>query len=87
MSHILYGHRPAQRPLMTEAWRQFTARLLRSASTALARQARHIARPLHARKRRMSLCPVYEFHAEAGAPEGALYMDGHFIGTIDVRRL
>jgi hypothetical protein len=28
-----------------------------------------------------------EFHAEAGAPEGALYVDGEFVGYIDVRRL
>jgi hypothetical protein len=31
---------------------------------------------------------VLEFHAEAGAPEGALYVDGRFVGHIvGVRRL
>ena len=26
--------------------------------------------------------PRFEFHAEAGAPEGALYMDGRFVGWL-----
>jgi hypothetical protein len=26
--------------------------------------------------------PVLEFHAEAGAPEGALYVDGELVGTL-----
>ena len=28
-----------------------------------------------------------EFHAEAGAPEGALYIDGELVGYLEVRRL
>lgn len=32
--------------------------------------------------------PVIEFHAEAGAPEGALYVDGRLIGhVVGVKRL
>jgi hypothetical protein len=32
--------------------------------------------------------PVLEFHAEAGAPEGALYVDGQLVGTLSgVNRL
>jgi hypothetical protein len=34
----------------------------------------------------MSL-PQLEFHADAGAPEGALYVDGEYVGQLDVRRL
>ena len=88
MSTILTGHRPAQRPPLGEAWRRLAAHLLRAASAALARQARDVARPLHARQRRRSQHDVsVEFHAEAGAPEGALYVDGEFVGYIDARRL
>jgi hypothetical protein len=88
MSLILTGHRPAQRPPFSETWRRFVAHLLRAASATLARQARDVARPLHARQRRRSQHDVsIEFHAEAGAPEGALYVDGEFVGYVDARRL
>jgi hypothetical protein len=87
MTPILSGHRLVRRPLMSEAWRRILAHLLRSASAALARQARDVARPLHARQRRSQRDMSVEFHAEAGAPEGALYVDGEFVGYIDVRRL
>ncbi len=26
---------------------------------------------------------LFEFHAEAGAPEGALYVNGHLVGHLD----
>ena len=87
MSPILTGERPAQRPLTSETWRRVVAHLLRSASAALARQARDVSRPLHARKRRSPLDATVEFHAEAGAPEGALFIDGELVGFIDVKRL
>jgi hypothetical protein len=87
MSTILTGRRPVQRPLWSEAWRRVLAHLLRAASSALARQARDVARPLHARRRRSQHDVSVEFHAEAGAPEGALYVDGELVGYIDVRRL
>jgi len=29
-----------------------------------------------------STMPLYEFHAEAGAPEGALYVDGQLVGHL-----
>ena len=87
MTPTLHAHPPAVRPLKSEAWRRAVARLLRAASAALARHARQVDRPLHARRRRMSLEPLVEFHAEAGAPEGALYVEGRYVGTLDVRRL
>ena len=31
--------------------------------------------------------PLLEFHADASAPEGALFVNGHYIGRIDVSRL
>ena len=89
MTPVLTGHRPAQRPSFSDTWRRLMAHLLRSASAALARQARDVVRPLHARQRRLrgqhDAC--VEFHAEAGAPEGALFIDGELVGYLDVRRL
>jgi hypothetical protein len=87
MTPILTGRRPAQRPTFSESWRRMVAHLLRCASAALARQARDVVRPLHARQRRSQHDVSVEFHAEAGAPEGALYVDGEFVGYLEVRRL
>ena len=87
MTPVLTGLRPAQRPTFSETWHRVVAHLLRSASAALARQARDVARPLHARQRRSQLDLSVEFHAEAGAPEGALYVDGQLVGYLEVRRL
>lgn len=87
MTPVLTGHRPAQRPTFSETWRRLVAHLLCSASSALARQARDVVRPLHARQRRSQEDMSVEFHAEAGAPEGALFIDGELVGYLDVRRL
>jgi len=88
MTPALTGHRPAQRPSFSDTWRRLAAQLLRGASAALARQARDVARPLHARQRRRSQHDVsVEFHAEAGAPEGALFVDGELVGYVQVHRL
>jgi hypothetical protein len=87
MSSLLTGLRPVQRPSFSDTCRRFVAHLLRAASAALARQARDVARPLHARQRRSQHDVSVEFHAEAGAPEGALYVDGELVGYVDVRRL
>ena len=69
--------------------RHAIARVLRAASAVLARHAREVARPLHAKQRRIAAQadPVVEFHADAGAPEGALYIDGRLVGYLDVERL
>lgn len=69
-------------PLTTtrhSAWRHFTASLLRQASRSLARLARQLHRSVDARRRRP---PELEFYAEAGAPEGALYLDGELVGHL-----
>ncbi|NDY92689.1 hypothetical protein G3A44_15975 [Ideonella sp. TBM-1] len=71
---------PAPRP-----WRHRTARALR----ALARHLLRIAHRLGAAPARTAPLapPQVEFHAEAGAPEGALYVDGRLVGYLDTRRL
>ena len=63
---------------MAEAGRSVVAALLQSASALLARLALGLARePEFAISD-----PRFEFHAEAGAPEGALYVDGRFVGWL-----
>lgn len=69
--------------------RRLVARMLMLGSTLLSAWARRMATP--ARSARLpvaSATPYLEFHAEAGAPEGALYVDGVLFGHIEgVRRL
>lgn len=66
--------------------RQAAAIALRSASVALARLSRRV-RAAQVR-RRPQHAPELEFYAEAGAPEGALYVDGEYFGHVPgVRRL
>jgi hypothetical protein len=62
----------------TSLWRRSLARGLRRSSQALA----HLATALHRGSARRRLPPELEFYAEAGAPEGALYMDGELIGRL-----
>ncbi len=64
--------------------RRLVAVALRAASRALDRLARRLA---HVELRERPE-PVLEFYAEAGAPEGALYVDGRLVGVVTgVRRL
>ena len=64
--------------------RRLTAVALRAASLALSRLARRLGRV----EKRARSEPVYEFYAEAGAPEGALYVDGQLVGhVVGVTRL
>ena len=66
--------------------RSAAAWALRAASLALDRLAQHIAAPIAAAHHRGDM--KIEFHAESGAPEGALYVDGKLIGWLEgVRRL
>ena len=74
----------AERPV-SEAARRVVAGSLRNASAALARLARRIGR---SNVRAPHPEPQLEFSAEAGAPEGALYLDGRLVGWISgVNRL
>ena len=61
--------------------RRLLVSLLRGASRVLARLARQVS----AEQRRSSPYvsgSVIEFYAEAGAPEGALYVDGQLVGHL-----
>jgi hypothetical protein len=67
-----------------EATRQLAARALRSASAVMTRLALRLAEPAQ----HLAAVQHREFHAEAGAPEGALYLDGRFVGWLQgVKRL
>jgi Ser/Thr protein kinase RdoA (MazF antagonist) len=68
---------PASSP--GETVRRISVRALRSAGSALGRMARHLAP--HARAEPPESV-LFEFHAEAGAPEGALFVNGQRIGTL-----
>ena len=63
--------------------RHLLAALLRSASVRLAQLSRRLAAAERERQRQRSPAEmVLEFYAEAGAPEGALYLDGQLIGYL-----
>ena len=69
---------------VADAGRRLAAALLQRVSFMLARLACGLARSSSATRGE----PRFEFHAEVGAPEGALYVDGHLVGWIPgVRRL
>jgi hypothetical protein len=59
--------------------RELAAALLRRASAMLARLALSVA---GAAAQGPAREPVLEFYAEAGAPEGALYVDGELVGFV-----
>lgn len=61
--------------------RHLLAALLRVASRSLTRLARSLSATERARARSHG-AQVFEFYAEAGAPEGALYVDGHLVGYL-----
>ena len=58
---------------------------LRAAGAALDRLAARLAAHEGALQAKHAgpLGSVYEFHAEAGAPEGALYVDGLLVGRLE----
>ncbi len=58
------------------------ARAVQTASAVLAALARHLRESDVAAVPSEAL-PHFEFHAEAGAPEGALYVDGIRIGVLE----
>lgn len=65
---------------VAEAWRRRTAAVLRRASAFLTRLAFALERVRESARRRSS--PELEFYAEAGAPEGSLYVDGQHVGSL-----
>ncbi len=80
MQKSLYGF---DGPLVTPVpgpGRQWLARALRQSSRLLARLARQMM--WHPPSQRVQRALELEFHAEAGAPEGALYVDGQLVGYL-----
>ena len=74
---------PSFAPQPASPWRLITASSLRQASrllARLARLARQLAQRGHLRHARRP--QELEFYAEAGAPEGALYLDGELVGHL-----
>lgn len=63
----------------TRRGREAAAALLRAIGASLDRLA---LRLLRARTEAARTEPVIEFHAEAGAPEGALYVNGQLVGRL-----
>lgn len=61
------------------------ARVLARASARAWRQAKQWAAT--GRRPVATEDPMWEFHAEAGAPEGALYVNGELVGHVAVTRL
>ena len=80
MSSLKVFHGTVATPTpLADAARDAVATALRALSAALARLSRRIARP---RVRPDHGPGELEFHGEAGAPEGALYVDGRLIGWV-----
>ncbi len=82
---MLIGTIPATTlPLHTQhgsSLRRLLAATLRAASRSLARMARQV-NATEKRRAQARADMVLEFYAEAGAPEGALYLDGQLIGYL-----
>lgn len=71
-------YRPAVSLPVPGRVRHLAAYLLRAASQALVRAACQLT---HAQPQLVDE-PVLEFYAQAGAPEGALYVDGQLVGML-----
>ncbi len=79
--HVLEAPRPVR-----DVVRRLAAQALFSASATLARACAQLTRPDV--EPAPTVMAELEFFAEAGAPEGALYVNGRLVGWIDgVRRL
>lgn len=59
--------------------RRVLAAVLHTASLLLTRLARQLTASEQLREPVATRAPVLEFYAEAGAPEGALYVDGKLL--------
>jgi hypothetical protein len=68
---------PRRRPA-----RRIAAALLRAASAALDRLARRLAAVPQRPAKPLPALQLIEFHAESGAPEGALFVDGELFAYV-----
>lgn len=83
---VAHGPAPWRPVAPARPARRLVARQLRRAGAWLAWAARQLAAPT-ARPAQPALPPDVEFCAEAGAPEGALFVNGEYVGRLDVARL
>jgi hypothetical protein len=81
MKTLPWAPATAEHPARRTA-RLFTAALLRASSVALDRLARRLAAAPQRAAPTLSSLAALEFHAEAGAPEGALYVDGELVARL-----
>ncbi len=73
--HVLLPARPS-------GLRHVAAAVLRGASVVLERLARQLAAAPAVAPPPSAAAPCLEFHAEAGALEGALYVDGKLVALL-----
>ena len=69
------------RHALDQGLRDVAATLLRALGALLDRAAHRLA--AERRPDPSWIYPMVEFHAEAGAPEGALYVNGRLVGHIE----
>jgi hypothetical protein len=90
--HPAHPAHPAYPTLVHPAPRSGAAALLRAASRLLGRAARRLEAQAWQRRRGQAAFvavaePLLEFHAEAGAMEGALFVNGQLVGQLPIARL
>ena len=72
-----------------EGTRPLTATLLHAMAAVLMTASEMVARlaerqaVTHARRTPLGLVEFHAIHRDAGAPEGALYVDGHLVGVLE----
>jgi hypothetical protein len=89
MTNPLYWNHVPSRPKV-HVLRRAAAAVLHGASTALNYLAHRLTVVERKAPPRPACLPEIEFHpvhSEAGAPEGALYVDGKLVGYLPVTRL
>jgi hypothetical protein len=87
MSSLKFARGAFVEPPAQEAARRLAALVLLMASAALARLSHRLSHVVGAAEEEAPADPRLEFYAEAGAPEGALYVDGELAGYLSVSRL
>ena len=80
MTSLPWGHGPSESELK-RTLRRAAALLLQGLASRLALAAQQLAATQH-KEAAASRIPVLEFYAEAGAAEGALYVDGRLVGHL-----
>jgi len=80
MSSLPWGHAPSESELKRTV-RRAAALLLQAFASRLALAAQQLA-AAERHEAQASRIPVLEFYAEAGAAEGALYVDGRLVGHL-----